>query len=112
MGGRNRAGGEDLSFRKNLNRAFRQKLQACAFSNMSKRSSAAITRETLTLYKPSGATMTSASVRHGLQIAGLEVLNRTTLGTLKAAATCAGPLSFAMKTEALESTAFICAKLP
>src|SRR5689334_23253246 len=55
--------------------------QACASSSIRKRSSAAMTRETLTSRMPSGATMTSDSVRQGAQIAGFEVLKRTTLGT-------------------------------
>src|SRR5882757_8497253 len=82
-----------------------QIFQACASSSMRKRSSAAITRETLTSFIPSGATMTSDSVRQGDQIAGLDVLKRTTLGTPKAAATCAGPLSLPIKPAAFESNA-------
>ncbi len=89
-----------------------QIVQACASSNMRKRSSAAITRETLILLRPSGATTISDSVRQGPQMAGFEVLKRTTLGTPKAAAIWAGPLSFPMNTTLFEMTAFASASGP
>src|SRR5579875_2652825 len=100
-------GEENKPIRAGVSQEAIEVVQACASSKMRRRSRAATMRETVTWARPSGATIISASVRQGAQMAGLEALNRTTLGTPKAAATWAGPLSLAMKTEAFERTAFM-----
>src|SRR6185312_1013578 len=80
--------------------------QACASSRLRSRSSAAIARETGMCWRPSGATIDRKSVCHGPQMAGFDGPNRTTLGTPKAAAMCAGPLSFPTNSVAFEMSAF------
>ncbi len=71
-----------------------------------------MTRETFTLFKPSGATMTSDSVRQGDQMAGFELPKRTTVGRPKAAAMWAGPLSLPMKKAAFEISVFADSRSP